>query len=673
MILVVLAHAGVPGVTGGFVGVDVFFVISGFLITTLLVKELDRSGRISLPAFYARRALRLLPAAAVVLLATLAAAWLWLPATRFGTIAGDALAGVYYGINWRLAAAGTDYLNATAPPSPLQHLWSLAVEEQFYLVWPLLLLAVALLRRGRSLRVPLIALLSLIAAGSLAFSVHQSASAAPWAYFGTHTRAHELAVGGLAALAAPRLARASGVAWKKAATWAGLAAILAAAFLYGETTAFPGLAALLPVAGAAAVILGGTPGAPGGAGSALGLRPFQQVGKLSYGWYLWHWPVLLIGPVALGRAPSLRLGLALAAGSLLLALVSHHLVENPVRHQPRLKARNWRALALGAALTAVTGAAALVAIRLPPPLPTGSPAPSLAAELERATDPQRRLTELITAAAGRPRLPKDLTPSLTGAADDLPALYADECHSDYEPTRQDRPCGYGDPGGSVSAFLVGDSHAASWFPAIDRAARARGIRLTAVTKAACQVPSVLTWNVPLKRPYRECVSWRDQVFARIRAERPDVVVLASNDLDNGGLIDAAGNRVSTAGHADDAAWVAAWESSFERLTMPGTKLVLLQDSPWPKGDAPECLATHAERVTACYRRAGRSVVEPARRTAVAAAARARGVEVVNPLAWFCTDVCPVVIADTLVFKDNSHLTATFAAALAPVVGPVVFG
>src|SRR4051794_9806150 len=200
--LVVLSHAGIGAFAGGYVGVDVFFVISGFLITTLLLKELTRTGRISLPGFYARRAIRLLPVSTVVVVATITASWLFLPATRFKSITTDALVSTFYGINWRLAYEGTDYLNATAAPSPLQHLWSLAVEEQFYLVWPLLLLAVWAGRRAY--RRAAIAL-SVLVVASLVVSVQQTVASAPWAYFGSHTRAWELGIGALVAVAADRL------------------------------------------------------------------------------------------------------------------------------------------------------------------------------------------------------------------------------------------------------------------------------------------------------------------------------------------------------------------------------------------------------------------------------------------------------------------------------------
>ncbi|MFI5935787.1 acyltransferase family protein [Actinoplanes sp. NPDC051494] len=664
--LVVLGHAGLSRLEGGYVGVDVFFVISGFLITTLLLKELGRTGRISLSTFYARRATRLLPASTLVVIVTLIGSWLWLPATRFASIATDALVSTFYGINWRLAAEGTDYLNATAAPSPLQHLWSLAVEEQFYLVWPLLLLAIWAWRRGTAHRVPVIVALSTIVVVSLAVSVHQTTTAAPWAYFGAHTRAFELAIGALVAVAGGALARTPRI-WSWILTWGGLGAIGTAAIVFDDATAFPGFAALLPVLGTAALIAGGTTGARGGAVSLLGTWPLQQIGKLSYGWYLWHWPVLMIGPAALGREASLTLNLALALGALMLAVASYHLVENPVRNRPWLKIRAWRGIGVGLILSASAAALALVATHLTPPLPTGPDAPGTAVALAAASDPQARLAQLINASAKRKLMPSNMTPELTSAAGDSPRTYTDKCHLDLLESLRDQPCVYGDPAGSQTVYLIGDSHAAHWFPAFDQAARDSGWKLKTLTKGACQVPSVRVWAVTLKRPYDECVTWRDQVFERVRADRPDLVVLASNDLDNGGLVDDAGARIPTSGTADDKLWLRGWETSFERLAQPGTALVLLQDSPWPKGIAPECLAAHAQDVTECYRTRRGSIVEPGRRNATAALAKKQGIRVVNPVSWFCTTICPVVIGDLLVFKDNSHLTTAYSKALAPLV------
>jgi peptidoglycan/LPS O-acetylase OafA/YrhL len=666
--LVVLSHAGIGLFAGGYVGVDVFFVISGFLITTLLLKELRRDGTISLPGFYARRALRLLPVSTVVLLSTLLASWLWLPATRFQSISLDALFSTFYGINWRLAYEGTDYLNATAAPSPLQHLWSLAVEEQFYLVWPLLLLAVWAGRRGaRRAAAALGALIAL----SLVVSVEQTTTAAPWAYFGSHTRAWELGIGALVAAAAGVLPRTP-KAFAAALTWGGLAAVIVAALIFDDHTAFPGYVALLPVLGTAAVIAGGGAAGRWGAGTLIGTAPFRFIGKLSYGWYLWHWPVLMIWPAALVHDKSVKGNLVFALAALGLAFVTYHLVENPVRTQQWLRARSRRGLGLGLALSASAAVIALTVGQFTPPVPTGPAAVDTAAELAGATDPQARLTELITQSAGLARMPANMTPKVEKAGDDAPKIYADLCHLNYQQVTQDRPCVYGDPTGTKTVYLIGDSHAAHWFPAFDDLARAHGWKLIAVTKAACQLPQVLVYSPALKRPYTECVQWRDQILSRVVADHPDLVVMASNDLDNGGMIDAAGNPIPRPGLADDPIWVQAWQQTWARLK--GIPLVLLQDSPWPPGDAPECAAVNARQLSAkCVRPVTKAIAEPNRRELVAEAARATGIKVVDPTPWFCAETCPIVIGNTLVFKDNSHMTLAYARAIEPVIDGAVFG
>ncbi|HEX2145038.1 MAG TPA: acyltransferase, partial [Glycomyces sp.] len=313
--VVIAAHIGFPYMAGGFVGVDVFFVISGFLITSLLLREIDKTGTVSIAGFYARRAVRLLPAAAVVLVTTLLASWLWLPRTRLGDIATDAAAAALNVINIRLAQTGTDYMNAEADPSPLQHFWSLAVEEQFYLAWPLILLAIALVgaklskpgkftslqhrHRGPGRTIAITAFLVLAAIGSFWMSADWTAADPVWSYFGIHTRAWELAVGALIAVAAARLRAVPG--WVAAsASWAGLVMIVAAVFVLNEKTVFPGTAAALPVAGAALVIAAGCVPHRFGAQTLLGIRPAQYIGKVSYGLYLWHWPLIMIGPTVLG-------------------------------------------------------------------------------------------------------------------------------------------------------------------------------------------------------------------------------------------------------------------------------------------------------------------------------------------------------------------------------------
>ncbi len=666
VVLVVLSHAGISTFAGGYVGVDVFFVISGFLITTLLLKELGKTGTISLPGFYARRAIRLLPVSTVVLVTTVVAAWLWLPATRFKSISLDALFSTFYGINWRLAYEGTDYLNATAAPSPLQHLWSLAVEEQFYLIWPLLLLAVWAGRRAN--RRALIALSALVVV-SLVVSIQQTDSAAPWAYFGSHTRAWELGIGALVAVGAGFLRRTP-KALAAVLTWGGLVAVVIAAVTFDESTAFPGYVALLPVLGTAAVIAGGSSAGGWGAGKLIGTGPFRFIGKLSYGWYLWHWPVLMIWPSTFSRDPSIKANLVFAAGALGLAWVTYHLIENPVRMRPWLRDRARRGLALGLVLSVSAAIFALIIGQFTPPLPAGPAAADTAAEVAAAPDPRARLTQLITDSLGGTILPGNLTPKVPAAGDQSPQIYEDQCHFNYTQVKQSKACVYGDPNGAKTMYLIGDSHAAHWFPAVEDVAKKHSWKLVALTKAACQLPEVLNFNEALKRPYTECVTWRDQIIQRAAAEKPDLVVMASNDLDNGGIIGADGQIVEREGPQDNPLWVQAWQKTWAKLS--GIPLVLLQDTPWPIEDAPECAAVNARRLAKCDRPVSRAIAEKARRDLVADAARTAGIRVVDPTPMFCAAKCPIVVGNTLVYKDNSHMTLAYAHAIAPVLDRELF-
>ena len=376
VLAVVAYHAGLGGVGGGFVGVDVFYVLSGFLITGLLWDELQRTGRFRFGEFYARRARRLLPAAVVVLVVTVAAASVWLSPLQARVVAQDAVAAAFYMANYRFAAQRTDYLAETSP-SPLQHYWSLGVEEQFYLLWPVLVLVVFVVGRRLATRssVGAGAVLVLAGAGSFVLSLRLMALSQPWAFFSLPTRAWELAAGGVLALARPGLRRLPGVA---AATlgWLGLEAVLWSIIQFSASTPFPGTAALFPVGGTAAVIAAGCAAPRLGPNLLLGRRPLQLAGRLSYSWYLWHWPLLLLAPAVAGRPLGLWPNLGLAAASGLLALATVKLVEDPVRFSPRLRARPGRSLALGAGLTVVAAAATMAsAVLVPIPHGQGLAAP----------------------------------------------------------------------------------------------------------------------------------------------------------------------------------------------------------------------------------------------------------------------------------------------------------
>ncbi|BFU42863.1 acyltransferase family protein [Krasilnikovia sp. MM14-A1004] len=649
VLLVVAYHCGLPLVGGGYVGVDVFFVISGFLITGLLLREARDTGRISVPGFYARRALRLLPAATVVVVATVAMSVWWLPPLRLPDILADALHTTGYAMNWRLAVIGTDYLSAETDPSPLQHFWSLAVEEQFYLVWPLLLLLVVRARGdlSRIVKSRIALLLGGLTAVSFLVSVWQTRHNAGWAYFGTHTRAWELGVGALLALGTGRAARL-GRRTALALAGAGLIAIAAAAVVYTEATPFPGYAALLPVLGAAAVIAGGCawPAPP------LGHPALQALGRLSYSWYLWHWPLLAVSPYLWGHPPAWWQNILAAVAALVLAALTYALVENPVRRLPMLRRRAWRGLCAGLVMSAASVALCVTLTAEAGTATSGYHAQPLAPQ-SNVTTLQQRIADSVHL----PGVPVDLTPKLSQAALDKPQLYKDMC----SPAFTDwviKDCAYGDLTSPTTVVLFGDSHAGHWFPAMEAIARQRHWRLVPLVKSACSAANVFIYQDSLKRPFTECVRWRRLAYQKIRDLHPAMVVLASVSP-GGGLLGVTGDP--------DTAWIRAWQYTFTQVSAPGRKVYFVNDTPWHQL-VPDCLSQHMTDPAACAHPRDVAVRNPELRARVMTAARSQGISIIDPLPWFCTATdCPVIIGNVLVYKDRHHITTVYSKLLAPLL------
>lgn len=371
VLLVVLNHAGVPGLHGGYVGVDVFFVVSGFLITGLLLKEAERSRRISILGFYARRARRILPAATLVLAVTVVSSFALVGGTSAARTAEDGQWAALFASNFRAILQGTDYWASDLPPSPLQHYWSLAIEEQFYLFWPASMMAVAAIGRRVPLRTRLAFLLAVTIALSLIWSVYATAENANAAYFSPLTRTWELAAGAILAVLTPAIMRLPAFL-AAISSVTGLTAIVAAALTLDEYTRFPGVAALLPVGGTVLVVIGGTIRPKRGAEVLLACPPLQWLGKLSYSLYLWHWPVLILAAASLGTELPMTAKLALVGVALALSVVTYKYVESPVRNSSWLKARRpLVSVALGAALVALSlGLTSILVSILPKPSPT---------------------------------------------------------------------------------------------------------------------------------------------------------------------------------------------------------------------------------------------------------------------------------------------------------------
>jgi peptidoglycan/LPS O-acetylase OafA/YrhL len=348
---VVLYHAGIPGMGGGYIGVDVFFVISGFVITRLLLGQVERSGRPRFGEFYARRARRILPAAGFVAVVSVFFAYRYLGFIRGGLIANDLRwVGLFFG-NVHFSNVGTNYFQAGLPPSTLQNYWSLAVEEQFYVIYPALIGVLTLVAVRRSIRAKLAVTAIAIAIGSFAWSVWYTHHNPAASYFALSTRAWELALGGLVA--------AGTTVWSRIPervgallAWAGIAGIAYATFAFSTSTPYPGWIALIPVAGTAFVILGGVPAPASGPGAVLSTTPLRWIGKLSFAIYLWHWPILMTAQEDAGH----RLPFADRAGLLLLVLVASVVtfygLEDPVRRARSLARRPAVSILVGLAVVA---------------------------------------------------------------------------------------------------------------------------------------------------------------------------------------------------------------------------------------------------------------------------------------------------------------------------------
>ncbi len=694
ILLVVACHAAIPGAEAGFIGVDLFFVLSGFLITGLLITESERTGSIHLAAFYARRARRILPAAAVVLVVSLLAARGVMSPLDLSRIADDGLAAGLSLANIHFAVSTTDYF-APVDPSPLLHFWSLSLEEQFYLFWPALLIVATRFARPRRV---MIVLAGIVLIGGLLLCIAVTVGAPAWAYYALPTRAWQLAAGGVLALAGAGLTR---IPWPIAASvgWFGAGMLVLSMIVIEPMTPYPGVAAAAPTAGALALIAAGA--ATGSPGWLLLRRgPMRWLGRISYSLYLWHWPVLVLGVMALAptdletTSPSdlLPLRLVLVGLAVVIAALSWRFIEEPFRAGRLSHGGRRRVLAMAVAallsVTVTTTALSNAAVRdgsgvtvadggvvegldleddldwptaspdalaggakVPAP-PAGEPAPSTPTADPGPSSPAPAPT---ASPAPRPKarlagaIPAGLTPSLSRARKDEDRLLADGCAlglAGSEPP----DCTYGDPGGAVTVALVGDSHAMSWFPAFERLATRNHWRLVPFTKFSCVFVDLPIWSPNLKREYTECEVWRTRVVTRLRRLQPDIVVISSNKW-----LPTMSDR-----DGEPARQGRALAALIDRI--PG-RVAILVDTPRSQHDVPACLAAHPDAIQACTTSKAEAFGWRHRRREVDAAKRS-GAAIIDLSKQICpTDPCPPIIGKRLVYRDHHHLTATFALSL----------
>ncbi|MDP9293533.1 MAG: acyltransferase, partial [Actinomycetota bacterium] len=646
VLLVLIYHLWPSSIPGGFVGVDVFFAISGFLITSHLMREVDRRGTISLPAFWARRARRLLPAALVVLLFSAVATILVVPITRWEQYFGDLRASTLYGQNWHLATVAVNYFASENEPSPVQHYWSLSAEEQFYAVWPVLILLAIALRPKRSW---IAVVLSSVTAVSLAYSIRHTTTNPAAAYFITPTRGWEFGAGGLLALL-PQVER-SGADVRAVLSWIGLTAIVLAAFAYAAgVTPFPGHAALLPVLGALAVMWAGAPAAAWSPAPFLKLPPVQFVGDISYSVYLWHWPLLILAPYVVGGVHT-DTRIAILMLTLIAAWLTKLLIEDPVRAGRFLTHRRPR-------FTFASGAAGMAVVLV---------VSALGAAHARAistTAVRIPASKCFGAAARDPRRPcRDPKLRLTVKPAPLQAKRPPklECTVVFTLVGK-RVCALGVPAAKATrtVALIGDSHAGHWRPAVARIARVKRWRVLAIGHSGCPL-SKATKLLP--EPDRShCVKWKRAVFTWF-GKHPEVKTVFVSEF-------AGGSGVATRRGQDPfGAEVAGYANAWKALPASVEQIVVIRDTPHAHGNTDTCV----QRAIDSHRPAAPACALPRREAldrdpAAVAAVRMRSprVHVADLTQFFCDrQKCYPVVGGALVFKDTSHLTQVYSATLAP--------
>jgi peptidoglycan/LPS O-acetylase OafA/YrhL len=670
---VVLFHLWPHAVPGGYAGVDVFFVISGFLITQQLADEALRTGQVRLLAFWGRRIRRILPAALTVLLACVALVELVLPRVVWGDDLPDIRAAAAYFVNWQLGLRSVDYLAADSAPSLVQHYWSLSVEEQFYLVWPLLVLvAVVVARRvaGARLRAWIVLVLVAATVASFVTSVVWTAADPALAFFATPTRAWEFGAGGLVAVLLPRIRRLLDGPGRAALTsWLGIAAVLASYAVLGAHSQFPGAVALLPVAGAvlflAAELADGNRWSPA---RASGGAVVQWLGDNSYSIYLWHWPLLLAAPWVVHHDTGTLDKLTVLTATLLLAAATKVLVEDPVRTGALWRSRQWLTYLAG---TAGVGALVVVASAL-----TVSARHEVVREQAQQQAVARAQISRIehhphvrSCFGAAAMLPVNACPHPFARPPHLDTAAAaadgrtDPCLQDYDAAtpalcvlgRKHHP--------TRTVALVGNSHAWRLVPALEPYAKRHGWKLVVASRINCL--GLVTTPVGSGGASPNCLAWDAAVQRDFLAMHLDAVVFASYRY-SAEFTDGAG-----ATPAQDAATAREVEAFWRALRARGTQPIVVQDVPGmrPRLD-PQCIAQSRAHDDPCAVPAG-EVVRPNLLTRLAHADPTLADYV--PIDQYFCDArrCHALIGGVVVYFDDHHITTTFARSLGPYLGAAV--
>ena len=657
---VVLFHLWPNRLTGGYVGVDVFFVISGFLITSHIARDVE-ARMFSVTRFWSRRILRLLPASLLVLAVTAAGVWALGPAQLWGQWFREIAASGLYAQNWVLAADAVDYLAEENIPSPVQHFWSLSAEEQFYLVWPLLIGLSLLI--GRQFRVggrmrgvtpwrPVaVTLLILVVVSSFVTSVVWTGSDQAQAYFVTPTRAWEFGAGALLAFV-PALGRGRVAFVQGLVAWAGLALIVVSAVWFTGATPFPGAWAALPVLGTALVIWARA--SDRFTSGLAGLAPVQFVGDVSYAVYLWHWPLVVLVPYATGHDLRTLDKLAILAATVLLAWATRRWIEKPVLRQ-RHRFRPGRTFAAAAVAGALVVGAALLGVQ--------ASQHHAERELERAAELLSAPPDCFGAAArpvgGQPCTNPDLADGVVPAVDvapsDVPELFRGRCAGTGKADSVPKPCSVGDADGDVRIALIGDSHAVQYSAVLSDIASRHGWALDTYSKGACPFSDVRREQDAVL--HAACTTWIDRAKTMFAERDYDLVITSQvSGVD----------WAPPAGTVPEKFAEGGLESLWSGLAEQGTRVVAVADVPRPRKGLFDCLEEQGRDLADhCRVSRDKGLLYDPQPGAVERLGRP-DVTLIDFTDVYCDEnECFPVIGGVTVYRDSNHLTNTFARTLEP--------
>lgn len=590
--LVVLFHAKLA--PGGFIGVDIFYVISGYLITGIIVKEITLNNTFNYRTFFLRRAKRLLPASISVLILTAVAAWFFLPQTVRSSLGKDILAASVYVSNYLFAWWQNDYQNLDATPSPVIHYWSLAVEEQFYLVWPLIIFSLWKIGRQRLVFRGVL----VITIFSFLFSLYLTEAAPIWAFYSLPTRAWELGVGALILFIPERIIEKRSIS-RSLLVWLSTITLFYGVIRFSDNTPFPGTAALYPVL-ATALLIAFIRSWPPIHNDFSKFKFVQWLGEISYPFYLWHWPILVIPSTRFGRPLALWERLLLIALTALAADLTHRFIEKPFSKKV-LTNRQTARFALAATLSGVVVAGAILL--------------SAKDEISLPNGGSISLAQVML----------------------KPKIYEDECHANYG-DKVSPECLYGDTNSKRNIVLYGDSHAAQWFPALEKIAAEEGFALTSLTKSACPAVEV---NRIESGAFKnsDCNAWRQYAIDRINKLKPDAVIMSSFQH----------FEYPKSFSSRDTWWFEGQRSLYRNLVNSSPKLIYISDTPKPVRDIPSCLTT--AKSDEC----DGSVRSDPRVTG--------GFITLDPTPWLCAANCRAIVDNIVAYRDASHISTPMSIAL----------